>query len=450
MLSKLEATSSALSFGAQSTATLGASPHAVSDVSHPRKKADNESPLHPTSPPSLADRLIECTFQTLGIAAAIIFGVRSIKAYECSIAANQLAAQANTLATQASELAYTANQLTLLSFCASNSDPRFNPTCEGVLEFMAAQGGRLDEIAAEAGIKAGLSSPSDPTSSSSAASPSSTPIPEFSTAFPTSLPSSSVHLSLSTSPPSPSFSFTPSSSLSPPASLPLSPPVTTHTTDSQLPTSSISVHLSSMSFIPSTPLSSTQSSLLSPPFSPIFEFSPLLIGIWRITNDNSKRHAFNEVFIRICIPNSKQQREHPLTIYPYQLSSFQIFPASIRIHGGTASVHIHDPIVLSLSLAIIVMVISSFPALLTDPSTRDTAFLARTIVRRNPPPTPPDPSISTPGMPVTSPHGHGRLEADTGSLTSGIWGMSVQDYACQSSFCLNISLLPFPLELLHA
>ncbi|KAK7039958.1 hypothetical protein R3P38DRAFT_3262296 [Favolaschia claudopus] len=229
-----DATSSTLSFGVQSTATLAAKTSI--------KKEDGESLVVPAVPPAaLADRLIECTFQTLGIAAAIIFGVWSIKAYECSIAANQLASQANMLATQASALAYTANQLTLLSFCASNSDVRFKPTCDGVFEFMAATGGRLDVIAAEAGIKAAPAWGSEPTSTSSlTASSSSTPTPIFSTSFPSNSHSSSF-LSVPSS--APSFTQSP----------PLSPSGTTPTTASSFPSSkplsnSISSSLSASRF----------------------------------------------------------------------------------------------------------------------------------------------------------------------------------------------------------
>ncbi|KAK7013317.1 hypothetical protein R3P38DRAFT_1511835 [Favolaschia claudopus] len=203
-----DATSSTLSFAVQSTATLAARTSF--------KKEDGENLVIPAVPPAaLSHRLIECTFQTLGIAAAIIFGVWSIKAYECSIAANQLASQANMLATQASALAYTANQLALLSFCASNSDVRFKPTCDGVFEFMAATGGQLDVIAAEAGIKAAPSWGPEPTSTSAlAGSPSSTPTPIISTQSPPLSPSGTTPTAASSFPSSKSLSNSISSSSS--------------------------------------------------------------------------------------------------------------------------------------------------------------------------------------------------------------------------------------------
>lgn len=98
------------------------------------------------SPPSctLQDRLIEYTFQIIGIAAAIIFGVWSIKSYSTSITANSLSSQSVDLATQANNIAQTSiqqtiyqNQLALLSFCVENTNVKFNETCLEVLEFMA-------------------------------------------------------------------------------------------------------------------------------------------------------------------------------------------------------------------------------------------------------------------------------------------------------------------------
>jgi hypothetical protein len=103
------------------------------------------TPLFLSPPPfTLRDHLIEYTFQILGITAAIIFGVWSIKSYSTSITANSLSSRSLSLATQANDIAQTSfqqtmyqNQLALLSFCAGNKDTRFNETCVEVLEFMA-------------------------------------------------------------------------------------------------------------------------------------------------------------------------------------------------------------------------------------------------------------------------------------------------------------------------
>ncbi|KAK6985150.1 hypothetical protein R3P38DRAFT_3230808 [Favolaschia claudopus] len=135
------------------------------------------------SPAFLADRLIEYTFQILGIATGIIFSVWSVKAYHSINArsmANELALEANKLTVRASELASTANQIALLSFCMSNDDARSSRTCEAVLDFMASAGeASLDAIASQTGINMGSVSssttassaprknlPSSPTSSS--------------------------------------------------------------------------------------------------------------------------------------------------------------------------------------------------------------------------------------------------------------------------------------------
>ncbi|KAK7006420.1 hypothetical protein R3P38DRAFT_2794140 [Favolaschia claudopus] len=118
------------------------------------KPVEDTTYIPTPSPALLAARLIEYTFQILGIAAAIIFGIWSVKAYQCSLTANELALEANKLTVRASELASTANQLALLSFCTSNDDPGFNRTCEAVLDFMASGGGAgLDAIALQTGMK---------------------------------------------------------------------------------------------------------------------------------------------------------------------------------------------------------------------------------------------------------------------------------------------------------
>ncbi|KAK6980791.1 hypothetical protein R3P38DRAFT_3118118, partial [Favolaschia claudopus] len=121
----------------------------------PAEPVEDTTYIPTPSPAFLAARLIEYTFQILGIAAAIIFGIWSVKAYECSLTANELALEANKLTVQASELASTANQLALLSFCMSNDDPKFSRTCEAVLDFMASAGGGagLDAIALKTGMK---------------------------------------------------------------------------------------------------------------------------------------------------------------------------------------------------------------------------------------------------------------------------------------------------------
>jgi hypothetical protein len=107
---------------------------------------------------------IEYAFQILGIAAAIIFGVWSIKSYDAANTANHLSSQSISLATDANNIAKTSlqqtiyqNQLGLLSFCAENTDARFNQTCAAVLEFMAPSAtatlsGGFASIAAAVGI----------------------------------------------------------------------------------------------------------------------------------------------------------------------------------------------------------------------------------------------------------------------------------------------------------
>ncbi|KAJ7857193.1 hypothetical protein B0H13DRAFT_1902326 [Mycena leptocephala] len=134
--------------------------------------------ISPTSS-TLRDHLIEYIFQILGITAAIVFGVWSIKSYSISIAANSLSSQSLSLARKANDIAQMSfqqtiyqNRLALLSFCMGNTDVRFNETCVEVLEFMAPTSvttsgpGGLAGIASAVGITS-ASPTSTPTGSAS-------------------------------------------------------------------------------------------------------------------------------------------------------------------------------------------------------------------------------------------------------------------------------------------
>ncbi|KAJ7336730.1 hypothetical protein DFH08DRAFT_813053 [Mycena albidolilacea] len=131
-------------------------------------------------PTSSTPHPIEYAFQILGIAAAIIFGVWSIKSYDAANTANHLSSHSISLAADANNIAETSlqqtiyqNQLGLLSFCAGNTDARFNETCAAVLEFMAPSAtatlsGGLARITAAIGITTPTGVPSSSVSGPSA------------------------------------------------------------------------------------------------------------------------------------------------------------------------------------------------------------------------------------------------------------------------------------------
>ncbi|KAJ7144034.1 hypothetical protein C8R44DRAFT_759314 [Mycena epipterygia] len=133
---------------------------------------------------------LEYTFQILGITAAIVFGIWSIKSYSTSMTANSLSTQSLNLATAANDIAQMSfqqtiyqNRLALLSFCVGNTDVRFNETCVEVFQFMApapatatsgpgSGGGGLASIASAVGIApASSASMSNPESSAEGGRP---------------------------------------------------------------------------------------------------------------------------------------------------------------------------------------------------------------------------------------------------------------------------------------
>ncbi|KAF7376337.1 hypothetical protein MSAN_00049200 [Mycena sanguinolenta] len=94
----------------------------------------------PNPPPTLRDDRVEYTFQILGIAAAMVFGVWSVKSYSTSVTANSLSVHSNDIAQAGFQQTIYQNQLALLAFCVANTDAGFNETCAGVLDAMSSGG----------------------------------------------------------------------------------------------------------------------------------------------------------------------------------------------------------------------------------------------------------------------------------------------------------------------
>ncbi|KAH8827921.1 hypothetical protein DL96DRAFT_1600879 [Flagelloscypha sp. PMI_526] len=82
--------------------------------------------------------ILNFAFQLVGLAAAIIFGVWSVRAYEASVEANRLSAQSLNAATTANAQSVLANQLAMYSFCSQSDsnlniqDAKLNHTCSVV------------------------------------------------------------------------------------------------------------------------------------------------------------------------------------------------------------------------------------------------------------------------------------------------------------------------------
>jgi hypothetical protein len=189
MVNSVGTTASAVSQGNKgpsntfpSTATQTLTKPADTTATTPTTTPSSSSPTNSSAAASfqpqstLQERLIEYTFQLLGISAAIIFGVWSVKSYSTSLTANSLSNQALALAKQANDIAQTSfqqtiyqNQLALLAFCVGATDARFNETCSVVIELMAAAtatsvegpdvgnggGGQLANIATAVGLVKG-------------------------------------------------------------------------------------------------------------------------------------------------------------------------------------------------------------------------------------------------------------------------------------------------------
>ncbi|KAJ7580179.1 hypothetical protein C8J56DRAFT_1104056 [Mycena floridula] len=121
--------------------------------------------------------IVDYVFNFIGIAAAVIFGIWSIKAYDATLCANRLSTNAldaanvaNNLAQdtmkQAMKQALLSNQLAMLAFCFSNNGTDLvNSTC---MEFTSKIIPILPSIVAGL-VPAGPGSPGGPTSSPPAA-----------------------------------------------------------------------------------------------------------------------------------------------------------------------------------------------------------------------------------------------------------------------------------------
>lgn len=80
-------------------------------------------------------RILDYFFQLVGLAAAIIFGVWAVKAYDVALQANSLALQANSLATTGLDLAAQGNRqstvatlMDLYTFCVQINSVRLRDT----------------------------------------------------------------------------------------------------------------------------------------------------------------------------------------------------------------------------------------------------------------------------------------------------------------------------------
>ncbi|KAH8832370.1 hypothetical protein DL96DRAFT_1704444 [Flagelloscypha sp. PMI_526] len=80
-------------------------------------------------------KMLNFAFQLVGLIAAIIFGIWSVRAYDASVEANRLSTQSLNAAATANELSILASQLSFYSFCSQSDanlnmqDATLNATC---------------------------------------------------------------------------------------------------------------------------------------------------------------------------------------------------------------------------------------------------------------------------------------------------------------------------------